>query len=314
MPHDPAGPGIFGALKAHDVLGASTDGIFIDELLGDLRVDLVETHGDVSMRTTGGSIIDRQQGLEVGVDVGDTAADVIGRDIDLDANGAGSDIGDGDGSNDLDIDSSCVDGAVSETGGCGTGDVALEATSDIYVTETDNSLNLVLAHTYTGDIRLTVRETSVDVDGRAACSGQAEDLCLLAGGPTTSATFAESGTRLPGNDPDAARRQIPNGQIFAEMGNVTLWVGDDIDLHENSAVPRRGRHRDPRRHAAGGPGHRDRLDAELRLRHGAAGPDHRRLRAEARRPGRNLQRIDRTDPRLDHTGLRVHRRRHDPAR
>ena len=72
-----------------------------------------------------------------------------------------------------------------------------------------------------GDIRLTVRESTPDID---------EDLYLIENG---SARFAEDDTTVPGNDADALR-SIPNGMIFAEVGNVLLQVGDDVHTHQNS--------------------------------------------------------------------------------
>jgi hypothetical protein len=197
-----------GVLRAFDTAAASSNGIYLDELLGDLRVDLVHTTADVSLRTVGGSILEGRPGGVDGDD--DFAADVIGVSIDLDANGSGANIGAF--ANDLEIDSSV--GA--------TGDVGLEATDSIFLTEADANLRLLLAHTYTGDIRLTVRE-SADLD---------EVLDLLASG---SARFAESNTRLPGNDPDASRI-VPHGQIFAEQGMVLLRVGDDVTLDDNSEI------------------------------------------------------------------------------
>src|SRR6266545_4184346 len=74
-----------------------------------------------------------------------------------------------------------------------------------------------------GDIRITVRESSPDID---------EDLYLIKNG---SARFAEDNSTVPGNDPDALR-SIPNGMVFAEVGNVRLQVGDDVFTHQNSRI------------------------------------------------------------------------------
>src|SRR6185503_2740628 len=102
-------------------------------------------------------------------------------------------------------------------------DVGLEARDNIYVTETNAYLRLVLAHATLGDIRLTVRESAL----------RDEDLYLVKNG---SARFAESNTRAPsGNDIDAPRI-LPNGQVFAESGKVTLRVGDDVATHQNSEI------------------------------------------------------------------------------
>lgn len=203
-----------GAIVVTDIAAASTLGVFLDELTGALRVDLVRTHADVSLRTVGGSILDRQQGTNLG----DTAADVIAQTIALDANGTGADVGEA--SDDLDIDSQCAASAFGTA--CGAGTVGVEATRHVYLAETDADLRLVLAHASTGDIRITVRETT-DTD---------EHLFLLASG---TVRFAESDARAPGLDPDAPR-SVPNGTIFAEAGSVTLRVGDNVDTHAHSQI------------------------------------------------------------------------------
>ena len=84
---------------------ANTSGIFIDELTGALKLDTVHSNANVSLRTVGGSIVDGRSG---GTDAG--AANVLGRAIDLDANGASSGIGGG--GNALKIDSSRGSAAV----------------------------------------------------------------------------------------------------------------------------------------------------------------------------------------------------------
>ncbi len=186
----------------------SHGGIFLSELTGPMEVDTVEAITDISLRTVNGSILDaRSDGT------GDTDANLIGQTIALDANGTGASIGAL--ANDLEIDS-----RVGSSGGAD--DVGLEATANIYLTETDGNLRLVFAHTYAGDIRLTVRD-SADHD---------EDLELLASG---TARFAENATTAPGNDSDAPR-SVAHGQIFAEQGAVLLRVGDDVTLDPNSEI------------------------------------------------------------------------------
>ena len=206
---DASNSATLGVLKAYDSKASSSDGIYLSELIGHMEVDTVDTKFDASLRTVGGSIRDaRNAGL------GDTAANVLGQTIDLDANGIGSSIGAF--NNDLEIDSS-VD---SPTGDLD--DVGLEASDSIFLTETDADLRLVLAHTYTGDIRLTVREsTALD-----------EDLNLLASG---AARFAEDESTIPGSQDDDPR-SVPHGQIFAEQGWVLLQVGDDVTLDDNSEI------------------------------------------------------------------------------
>ncbi len=172
-----------GALIVEDTAAATTSGVFLDELVGALKVDLVRTHGDVSLRTVGGSILDRQQNSNLG----DTAADVIGRTIAIDANGAGASIGEA--TNDLDIDSQC---ALTVFGtACGAGTVGLEATQHIYLTETDADLRLVLAHAYTGDITVSPSARPPTTTSTSSCSPVAP-----AGSPSpTPAARATTWTR-----------------------------------------------------------------------------------------------------------------------
>jgi hypothetical protein len=91
-----------------------------------------------------------------------------------------------------------------------------------YLTETDGNLRLVLAHTYTGDIRLTVRDSVA----------QGEDLVLLHSG---TARFAENNTTAPGNQPDAPRI-VPRGQIFAEQGRSRCASATTSTCTQNSEI------------------------------------------------------------------------------
>jgi hypothetical protein len=76
-----------GVLTATDTAAASTAGIYLSDLLNRMRVDLVQTKANVSLRTVEGSILEGRPG---GADSDmDAAADVIGISIDIDANGAG---------------------------------------------------------------------------------------------------------------------------------------------------------------------------------------------------------------------------------
>ncbi|MBL8482242.1 MAG: hypothetical protein JNJ60_08610, partial [Rhodocyclaceae bacterium] len=186
-------------------------GIFIDEMSGNLTVAIVHSLENVSLRTVAGSILDGEN---------ETVADVLGQAIDLDANGAGASIGAV--GNDLDIDSRRGSTQGLSLNVANDDDVALEATANIYLTETDQDLRLLLAHSYTGNIRLTVRE-SADHD---------ENLQLIDHG---SARFAESNSRLPAVQSDA-ERIIGHGTIFAEGGSITLYVGDDIEFDANADV------------------------------------------------------------------------------
>ena len=183
----------------------------MDEVANDLRIHSVETLGDVALRTTSGSIIDARN---------DDLANIIGLTVDLDANGGSI----GEAGDDLEIDSRAGLGQEVSLE-ANTDDVALEAETSIWLTETDGELRLALAHAYLGNITLTVREA-------AGATSTGEDLQLIRSG---DARFAESDDVLPGTHDDAPR-PLPHGLILAEAGEVTLNVGDDVDVHENAAI------------------------------------------------------------------------------
>jgi Ca2+-binding RTX toxin-like protein len=143
--------------------------------LGTLNVDRIRSaSGDVSLTTLDGSIVDFFD---------DVPADVIGVNHFLTANGGS--IGGGD--NDLDIDSSTVR----------PGRLAATASGDIFITETDSSLNVQSALTAGGNIRLTVPDT-IDTD---------EDVILMEG-----------------------------DVILTNEGDITLRAGDDVDTRLGSAM------------------------------------------------------------------------------
>jgi len=202
------GVGGLGVLRAFDTTANSTLGIFLDEVVGDLHVHTVQTITDISLRTVDGSILDsRNDGL------GDDNANLLGQTIDLDANGEGSSIGAY--ANDLEMDSR-------RSSPANTDDVSVEATENIYLAETAEDMRLVMAHTYDGDIRITVRESA----------SQGEDLDLLHSG---SARFAETNSSYPTFHLDADRI-VGHGQVFAEDGSVLLRVGDNVTLDSNSEI------------------------------------------------------------------------------
>ena len=176
-----------GLLFATDTAAPATVGIYIDEIFGDMPVGLVQTTGDVSLRTVDGSVLD---GLNSNAD------NVRGQSIDIDANGQGATIGTSD--NFLEIDSrrGTPEGAGVEAGG---DDVGLEATGSIWLEETTGDLRVVLAHSYEGDITLKVRESAA----------QGEDFFLVHSG---SARFAESNDRGPG----PSRRTEPGADATAQ--------------------------------------------------------------------------------------------------
>jgi len=222
-----------GVLRAYDMASAAqTQGIFIDEMAGHLYLHTVKTSDDVSLRTKAGSILDAKA-----VDDVDGDANVLGQSIDLDANGGSI----GEFGNDVEIDSrrgsvhygdplAQPDGApylpnVAQWLQADGDDVGLEATGNIYLTEVNAELRLVLAHSYTGNIRLTVREAE-------GATSVAENLYLVEQG---QARFAEDNTTANGNQPDA-QRSVPRGQIFAEQGSVELRVGDNVFTDANAEI------------------------------------------------------------------------------
>ena len=198
-----------GRLSAFDIAAPVNDGIFIDELIGDMPVGLIQTKTDVALRTVAGSVLDVDD---------DATPDVLGQSIDIDANGQGSSIGRN--GNDLEIDSSR--GVAIAALDANVDDVALEASSGIFLTETAGHLRLLMAHAFGGDIRLTVRESKI----------LGEDFQLIRSG---TARFAESNTRGPGNQADA-ERLVGRGIILTERGAVTLLVADNVALHQASTI------------------------------------------------------------------------------
>jgi hypothetical protein len=225
-----------GVLRAYDMASAAqTEGIFIDEMSGDLYLHTVKTSDDVALRTKGGSILDAKV-----LDDVDGDANVLAQSVDLDANGGSI----GQVGNDVEIDSRRAstdhgDPLAQPPGSdylpnlddwleSDADDVGLEATGGIYLTEVDDELRLVLAHSYSGNIRLTVREDAgaISVD---------ENLYLIDHGQARFAEDDTTASNAGGNQPDA-QRNVPHGQIFAEQGSVELRVGDNVFTDENAEI------------------------------------------------------------------------------
>ena len=196
------------SLREDGVLVATAiENIRITETTGDLRLNLVDSaQGDVSLVTLAGSIIDARSGAGT---VTDTAV-ILANSIDLQA--IGGSVGEANtGGGDIEIDSSRQS----------TGDVGLEATDDIYVTEVDGTLRLVQARTPIdpattggGNIHLTVRESQV-------ADSLSENLHLL---DTGAVWFVEN-----------ASRTVGDGFIRAG-GWVELRIGDDLIDHANTLI------------------------------------------------------------------------------
>ncbi|HTZ04687.1 MAG TPA: HYR domain-containing protein [Gaiellaceae bacterium] len=210
-----------GLLTVEDTAAPLTLGVYVTETSGNLWVNTVHTNGSAALTTLAGSILDGRNG-GLGDDKPDPAApggccmvpNVVANFVELFA--AGGSIGqpgitkgcsnDGNGppstvgiprclpQSDFKIDSSHLI----------TANVAMAASSGIYVTETNGAMNVVLALSTSGDIRLTVCDRPTTGD----------DLNLLASG---FALFVEN-VVLP----------IPHGTIWAVTGNVTLQFGDNL--------------------------------------------------------------------------------------
>jgi hypothetical protein len=180
--------------------------VFLTETRGDLRLDVVDTDGDVSLVTLDGSIVDARAGGG-----GAVTAGVLGNSVDLVANRGGI----GSPTNDVEIDSSR-----------GTaGDVGLMSDGVVFVTETDGPLNLLLAEGTT--IRLTVRE-SADLD---------EDLTFVASG---SIRKGEGQVRTVGHSSivaSAGSVELRVGDDITTLATSEIlaatWIdiyGDDVNL------------------------------------------------------------------------------------
>ncbi|MCR9293672.1 MAG: dockerin type I domain-containing protein [bacterium] len=195
------------------VYAEANQGIYLVETVGDLNVDGVASrYGDVALETLGGSILDGK------VESGGDLADVQGRDIDLIAKFGGI----GDSSNDLevfgagieqDVDSSLRILAMAPS----SGRLVVDAEGSVFVKEIDAALNVASVVTTTGDIRLTVLDTSTINDPLDGV--YSEDLVLSA-----AATSTLRGVAIVGNSVETAN------------GNVTLIAGDDVYIPNGTRV------------------------------------------------------------------------------
>jgi Ca2+-binding RTX toxin-like protein len=162
--------------------------IYIDEVSGNLRIDFVNSRqDDVDLHTRAGGMLDAGAGLN----------NIEARSIDLIAVGGGI----GEFENDLDIDTD------NTLGGGTVGRLYTRATGSIYITENDEELDVLLAHSLTGDVRLTIPDE--------ASTG--EDLNLSPNGGTLECVT------------------ITEGRIDA-AGSVTLNVGDNVTTTATSTI------------------------------------------------------------------------------
>ena len=161
-------------------------------------------------------------------------ADVLGQTIDIDANGGSI----GSVGNDLEIDSSRGSPfAVQRTRTAPTRRSAASSDPGLAAANDDVGLEATDEHLPHRDRRATCASCSRTPSTATSASRSASR-------PTTTRTstsiedgtarFAESNTRAPSGDDLDAPRSVPKGQIFAEAGKVTLQVGDDVAIHQNS--------------------------------------------------------------------------------
>ena len=212
-----------GVLTVEDTAAPFTLGVYVTQTSGNLWVNTVHTNGSAALTTLAGSILDGRNG-----GLGNNAPDpnapggcclvpnVVANFVELFA--AGGSIGSaGVAGCNNDISFAAVGCAPNsdfkiDSSHLATANVAMAATNGIYVSETHGALNLVLALTINGDIRLTVCDRPTTGD----------DLNLLANG---LALFAE-GVILP----------ITKGTIFAVNESVTIRVGDNLTTDPNSQI------------------------------------------------------------------------------
>jgi hypothetical protein len=201
----------------------------------DLELDTVNTHGDVSLATSNGSIVDARSsdGTPANKGKGKDTANVIGNTIDLYAKGGNigsvptSNVylgGVNQGvNNDLEIESQAYVAYNPHASNPNEGTIGARADNSIYLTDVAGSVphaasnaNVVLLQAATGDVRFTVRDSNQN------SSGVYSDLDLLASG---SVLFLE-------NNPET----VTHGLINAITGSVLLRVGDNIKTDPNAQI------------------------------------------------------------------------------
>jgi len=185
-----------GVVNAH-----ALNDIYLDETLGNLNIDLVKSDtSDVDLHTRAGGMLDAGGSL--------AGNNIEARSIDLIAVGGAI----GETGNDLDID---TDHPLGPNLG-GSGRLYARATGSIYLTETDEELDVLRAESTTGAVRLTVPD---ELD-----SG--EDFNLLAGGETLECETIGAGLV------DAATSVLINvGDNVTMAVTSTVIAGTMIDVY-----------------------------------------------------------------------------------
>ncbi|MFM8704188.1 MAG: calcium-binding protein, partial [Planctomycetia bacterium] len=214
----------FGVTGRVDV---STSGdISVTETIGDLWVGrIASTFHDVALTAAKGAIVDAP---------GDAAADVVGKNISLDAK-AGSI---GGFTNDLEIDSASV----------GAGRLTATATADIFVQEIDGSLDVKQAVAAAGHVRLTTFDRAVPGDDIVVAADGLEQaiggsITLQAGDDLADVqgSLLTGGTLFVSVDHRNADRDIGGkamlGRATIQAAIVRLRGDDDDDVLDAGGIP-----------------------------------------------------------------------------
>ena len=216
-----------------------TYGMFLTQTTGDMPINRGLTNGDASLVASNGSILDGRNG-GTGVNLPAGLANIEANNVDLAAYCSASSPSAQCGSigarappgsedqvgNDLKIDSGHGDTQHPST--VIVGRVAVEAV-DIYLTETDGALNVLLAQALSGNVRLTVREHA----------GQGDDLNLIHPSDSVFATQNEHAMLIDYSGVANVKRDVTvanaasvlnSPSINALGGWILLRVGDNVTL------------------------------------------------------------------------------------
>jgi hypothetical protein len=203
-------------------INVNVDGsVDLTENAGDLRVGLVRSRaGDVTLTSLDASIVDAASGNGA-VPAGDAAADVVGINITLLATKGGI----GSAANFLEIDSSNLDGAVSN------GVLDAQALNGIYITEVNGDLRLKLVDSDVGDVSLVTLAGSI-IDGRVGAGLVTDAAVIFANSIDLQAIGGSIGKAGgDGNDLEIDSSRYADGSVGLEASN-------DIYLTEVSGTLR----------------------------------------------------------------------------
>ncbi|MEO7369557.1 MAG: hypothetical protein ABIZ69_01765, partial [Ilumatobacteraceae bacterium] len=212
---------VSGVAQSGTLTAEALQGIYVEETVGDLRVNTVFSHtADVTLASRAGSIIDSNTQL-----VADRDARMVDRPnivaVNVDLRASGGSIGLR--ADDLDIDSGSMNGLHV------FGRLYAQADQNIFITESNYELNVLGAKAAAGDVRLTVPDTSLTPvfasgdPSQTTVAGHAEDLVLL----DTTGVLAHLREGQP--------LSVDSAQIVAGL-SVALWVGDNVVTNAGSRI------------------------------------------------------------------------------